>query len=107
MPKVKVPMMYHIEQYPEANWQYGGKPASKGAYSLSIVGGEHDGEVIAAGPIMHAGGLLGLLRLAAFAHTMLENDQQALNEVLLGYGPVGSKAVADYLDEQKGHNVDH
>lgn len=86
----RVAMTYNISTDREAVWVYDGKQ-SQGVFEMRVVGGgDQDGQLICAGEGRMSAVLLGMMRLAAFAHEHLQHDENELRKVLLGEGPVGS-----------------
>jgi len=106
MPKAQVAMTYHIETDMTANFVYGDKEY-EGSYLMTVVGGEADGAICAAGPAIMRGFMLGMIRLAAYAHDTLKFDELKLHRVLVGdpnaelpsklVGPDGQTSVTELI----------
>lgn len=81
--KALTPMMYNIAVDPEQTFTYLDKEWST-TFVMTVVGGEADGQIVCCGPGEMSTVMLGMMRLAAYAHAGLRNDAEKLHSVLIG-----------------------
>lgn len=102
MPKQLQAYTYNVSTDMETEFFYNGETYN-GTFTVKMVGGEHDGQVICCGPAAMAPAITGMLRMAAWTHAQFRSDAETLDEILMGNGPRNLDEYAQRL--QDGYEI--